>query len=56
LRANINSAQARSAGISEPFPGFTQLWGGRATVAQALRPYPQYGDVVLYGSTYGNST
>jgi hypothetical protein len=56
LRANINSAQARSAGISEPFPGFSQLWGGRATVAQALRPYPQYGDVVLYGSTYGNST
>lgn len=56
LRANINSAQARAAGFSEPFAGFSQLWGGRATVAQALRPYPQFNGVGVYGSTYGNSS
>jgi hypothetical protein len=55
LRANIDSAQARAAGISAPFAGFTQLWGARGTVAQALRPYPQFGDMEIYGSTYGNS-
>jgi hypothetical protein len=55
LRANINSDLARSAGISEPFAGFSSLWGSRATVAQALRSYPQYGNVGIYGSTYGNS-
>jgi hypothetical protein len=55
LRANINSAAAREAGINAPFSGFAQLWGGRATVAQALRPFPQFLDVGIYGSTYGNS-
>jgi hypothetical protein len=56
LRANINSAQARAAGFSEPFPGFSELWGGRATVAQSLRRFPQYNGVGIYGSTYGNSS
>jgi hypothetical protein len=55
LRANINSPQAQAAGIREPFPGFTSLFGTRATVAQALRPFPQYSDISIYGSTYGNS-
>ncbi len=55
LTANINSAEARAAGITEPFPGFAQLWGGLARVNQALRPFPQYANVNLYGSTFGNS-
>ncbi len=55
LRANINSAAARNAGISAPFAGFSDLWGSRATVAQALRRFPQYNGVGIYGSTYGNS-
>jgi hypothetical protein len=55
LRAGINSDQARAAGIAAPFAGFTDLWGSRGTVAQALRPYPQFGDMEIYGSTYGNS-
>jgi hypothetical protein len=55
LRAHINSPLARSAGFSEPFPGFAELWGGRGTVAQALRRFPQYNGVGIYGSTYGNS-
>jgi hypothetical protein len=55
LRSNINSAQARAAGIVEPYSGFSQLWGTRGTVAQALRPYPHFGNLEIYGSTYGNS-
>ena len=55
LTANINSAEARAAGFGEPFPGFSQLWGGSARVNQALRPFPQYNGVSIYGSSYGNS-
>lgn len=36
LNADINSPEAVAAGISSPFPGFT------GSVAQALRPFPQY--------------
>lgn len=55
LNANINSPEARAAGFSEPFAGFAALWGGNARVNQALRPFPQYNGVSIYGSTYGNS-
>ncbi len=44
LRADINSALATSAGIGLPYPAFaTQRL---RTVAQALRPYPQYQNIV----------
>ena len=36
LQQSITSDAARSAGIASPYPGFT------GTVAQALRPFPQY--------------
>ncbi len=55
LRANINSPEARAAGFSEPFAGFSALWGAQGTVAQALRSFPQYANVGTYGSTFGNS-
>jgi hypothetical protein len=55
LNAQINSPQAQAAGIPEPFPGFRGLWGSRATVAQALRPFPQYGGIGQAIATYGNS-
>jgi hypothetical protein len=29
--------------VHVPFPGFQALWGGGATLGQALRPFPQYG-------------
>lgn len=45
LTANINSQAAIAAGITAPFPGFAQLWGNQATVAQALRPFPQYSTI-----------
>ncbi len=55
LQANITSPQAQAAGFTEPFPGFSALWGSQATVAQALRPYPQYGTVSQFNPTYGSS-
>ncbi len=36
LRANITSTTAQAAGIQKPYPSFT------GTVAQSLRPFPQY--------------
>jgi hypothetical protein len=36
LTQNINSGAAAAAGVGSPYPGFS------GTVAQALRPYPQY--------------
>ena len=43
LRADINSAVARAAGIPIPYANFTNPGIQRVrTVVQALRPYPQY--------------
>ena len=44
LLADINSPQAQAAGITPPYPGFA------GTVAQALRPFPQYTSI-----TYANN-
>jgi hypothetical protein len=58
LRADITSPAAAAAGIREPFAGFKQLWGTSATVAQALRPYPQYSSIntgVQNGDKSGHS-
>lgn len=53
LNANINSAAAQNAGIARPYPTFT------GSVAQALRPFPQYLNIVTgtqNGDKSGNST
>jgi hypothetical protein len=43
LNSNITSAAAVAAGIRPPYPNFTNAAVQRSrTVAQALRPYPQY--------------
>jgi Carboxypeptidase regulatory-like domain len=43
LNSNITSAAARAANIPIPYPNFTDPTVQRSmTVAQALRPYPQY--------------
>jgi hypothetical protein len=55
LTSRVDSPAAQSAGFGQPFGGFTQLWGTQGTVAQALRSFPQYSGVSIYGSTYGNS-
>jgi hypothetical protein len=59
MRMDITSAQVAAAGYREPFPGFKQLWGGSATLAQALRPYPQYSTIstgVQNGDKSGHSS
>ncbi len=45
LTQPVNSSAAVAAGITPPWPGFQTLWGSRATVAQALRPFPQYSTI-----------
>lgn len=53
LTANINSAAAQNAGIRRPFSAFA------GSVAQALRPYPQYLNIVTgtqNGDKSGSST
>lgn len=43
---SINSPAAAAAGITAPFPGFaTAIGPAGATIAQALRPFPQYGSI-----------
>src|SRR5205085_2350649 len=46
LTKNILDPAVVAAGYKEPFPGFAAGWGGGATLAQALRPFPQYGIVL----------
>jgi hypothetical protein len=47
LTADINSPQAKAAGIMAPYAGF------KGNVAQALRPYPQYNNVDDINNTGG---
>src|SRR5260370_683929 len=45
LTSNITSPSAIAPAVTSPFPRFAALWGSRATVAQALKPFPQYGNI-----------
>lgn len=59
LNSRIGSTLANRYGITEPYAGFNQQWGTRATVAQALKPYPQYTGIDTYsggGDHSGHST
>jgi Carboxypeptidase regulatory-like domain len=59
LNSQITSAAAVAAGITPPFAAFTKVFGSGATVAQSLRPYPQYGRVDTIsggGDRLGHST
>jgi hypothetical protein len=59
LNSVVGSAAANAAGVTAPFPTFNALWGSRATVAQALRPFPQYTYIDTYagqGDHSGHST
>jgi hypothetical protein len=46
-----NSACTGQTPVAEPYPGFNAAWGGNGTVAQALRPFPQYGTVTVDSAT-----
>jgi hypothetical protein len=50
LQSPANSSAAQTAGIQIPYAGFT------GTVAQALRPYPQYQGITLSSNPVGNNT
>jgi hypothetical protein len=42
-----------AAGVKVPFSEFSTLWGSSATIAQALRPFPQYGNFVTDDNSFG---
>jgi hypothetical protein len=59
LNSVVGSATANAAGVVAPWPGFNALWGNGATVAQALRPYPQFSTINTVdggGDRIGHST
>jgi Carboxypeptidase regulatory-like domain len=59
LNSQVGSAAANAAGINPPWSGFNTLWGTGATVAQSLRPFPQYSTVDTIngqGDRIGHST
>jgi hypothetical protein len=45
LTSNLTSAAGIASGVRTPFANFSKLWGSRGTVAQALKPFPQYADI-----------
>lgn len=57
---STNPACAGQTPVSSPYSSFLSDFGTSATVAQALRPFPQYGDAnldtALDGSPYGDYT
>ncbi len=49
LNADIDSQAAIDAGIPKPYPSYV------GSVAQALRPFPQYQDIPVFGAQFGSS-
>lgn len=45
LNLHITDPKVAGSGLQPPFPNFVQLFGPGATVAQSLRPFPQYGNI-----------
>jgi hypothetical protein len=59
LNSTVGQTAANAAGITPPWSGFNTLWGTGATVAQSLRPFPQYSAVDTVngqGDKIGHST
>jgi hypothetical protein len=50
LNASVDSPEAKAAGIGAPYPGFV------GSVAQALRPFPQYSGIQIHADPIGNTT
>jgi len=51
LTSPLNSPQVQALGFKPPYPGFPAT----ATLAQALRPYPQFGNITVQGAPLGNT-
>src|SRR5262249_50958259 len=62
LNSAVDSPAAIAAGIRQPWPGFADFWRSKKvtpTVAQALRPFPQYTTIDTWsgaGDHSGHST
>jgi hypothetical protein len=59
LNSLVGGTAANAAGVVAPWSGFNTLWGTGATVAQSLRPFPQYSTVDTVngqGDRIGHST
>jgi hypothetical protein len=59
LGLTFSDGTAQAAGFSLPYPTFVNDFGGSATVAQSLTPYPQYSNIFnnfeAFGTTYYES-
>jgi hypothetical protein len=51
LTSPVNSAAVKAAGFTAPYAG----WPTTLTLAQALRPFPQFGNIPAVGAPVGNS-
>lgn len=56
LSRNINDPAVVAAGFRAPYPTFAADWGGGATLARALRSFPQYENINFINNTDGHST
>jgi hypothetical protein len=54
LGLSFADGSAQAAGYQAPYSQFVNQWGGSATVAQSLVPYPQYG--YLFNNFEGSGT
>jgi hypothetical protein len=51
LNSPLSTAAVQARGFKAPYAGYP----GSATLAQSLRPYPQFGNITLQGAPLGNS-
>jgi hypothetical protein len=56
LALSVTDSRAVAAGITPPFSNFVSLFGSGATVGQALRPFPQYGNIDNIMNPVGSSS
>jgi hypothetical protein len=55
LTALLNSPAGIATGVAAPFPNFVAVYGSNATVAQALRKFPQYTGITVIKENVGHS-
>ncbi|HYO84613.1 MAG TPA: TonB-dependent receptor, partial [Bryobacteraceae bacterium] len=56
LTRRIDDPAVAAAGFAAPYPNFVQDWGSQATLARALRRFPQYNSLRFYNPTVGDSS
>jgi hypothetical protein len=52
----FTAGQTSLDGVALPYPNFVNDFGGSATVAQALRPYPQYSNILNNFEGFGTTS